>query len=435
MFIFKKHIDRRAVLKGAGVAFALPFLDAMVPAATALAQTAAKPKLRAGFFYIPHGAVQFDTKFGAEGDRWTPSGAGANYKLNTITQALEPFKRYVTTIGNLENAASAGSVHVRNPGSWLNCSTPTTTIDQMIAKQIGQETALPSLEVAAETTVQQAAGNGTATAITLSFQGSTPLPMEYNPKKVFNTLFGVTTPKERVLNAREADSLLDLILDRANSFRSELGAADRATFDQHLDSVREIERRIAIVAETDITRMQIPERPIGELDDFDKQVDLQFDLIALAYQADITRVASFVMVAEGTNQTYNFIGVPESFHPISHHANEQPKIDQVVKIQTWHMERFAAFLKRMSETQEGDGSVLDHSIFLYGSNMGNSDKHSNWPIPTVIVGGGDGSRRLGGEHVAFKDRTPLANVHLTLLNKFGIRQDSFADSTGMIGEI
>jgi hypothetical protein len=181
--------------------------------------------------------------------------------------------------------------------------------------------------------------------------------------------------------------------------------------------------------------MQIPERPIGELDDFDKQVDLQFDLIALAYQADITRVASFVMVAEGTNQTYNFIGVPESFHPISHHANEQPKIDQVVKIQTWHVERFAAFLKKMAETQEGDGSVLDHSIFLYGSNMGNSDKHSNWPIPTVIVGGGNGSRRLGGEHVAFKERTPLANVHLTLLNKFGIRQDSFADSTGMIEEI
>ena len=169
MFVFKKRIDRRAVLKGAGVALALPLLDAMVPAATVFAQTAAAPRVRAGFFYIPHGAVQFDTKFGAEGDRWTPSGAGANYKLNAITQPLEPFKRYVTTIGNLENAASAGSVHVRNPGSWLNCSTPHTTIDQIIAQRIGQDTTLPSLEVSAETTVQQAAGNGTATAITLSF--------------------------------------------------------------------------------------------------------------------------------------------------------------------------------------------------------------------------------------------------------------------------
>ena len=435
MFIFKKHVDRRTVLKGAGAALALPFLDAMVPAATAFAQTAANPKLRAVFLYIPHGAVQFDTKFGPEGDRWTPSGSGANYKLNQITQSLEPLKRYVSTVGNLENAASAGSVHVRNPGSWLNCSTPTTTIDQIIAGQIGRETSLPSLEVAAETTVQQAAGNGTATALTLSFRDTTPLPMEYNPKKVFNTLFGVTTPKERVLNARESESLLDLILDRSKSFQSQLGAADRQVFDQYLDSVREIERRVAIVAATDITRMNLPERPVGELDNFDQQVDLLFDLIGIAYQTDQTRVVSFVMVAEGTNQSYNFIDVPESFHPISHHANELPKIEQVVKIQTWHMERFAAFLKKMSETKEGDGSVLDHSIFLYGSNMGNSDKHSNWPIPTVVVGGGNGKMKLGGQHIALEKRTPLANVHLTLLDKFGLKQTSFADSTGTISDL
>ena len=435
MFVFKKHVPRRTVLRGVGATLALPLLDAMVPAATAMAQTAAGPKLRGGFFYIPHGAVQFDTKFGPEGDRWTPSGAGASYKLNAITQPLEPFKKYVSTIGNLENAASAGSVHVRNPGSWLNCSLPTTTIDQIIARQIGQETPQPSLEVAAETTVQQAAGNGTATAITLSFRDTTPLPMEYNPKKVFNTLFGSTTPKERVLNAREADSLLDLILDGARTFQSELGAADRAVFEQYLDSVREIERRIAIVASTDISRMQIPERPIGELDDFDKQVDLLFDLIALAYQADLTRVVSFVMVAEGTNQTYNHIGVADSFHPISHHANELPNIEKVVKIQTWHMDRFAAVLKKMADTKDGDGSLLDHSIFLYGSNRGNSDKHSNWPIPTVVVGGGNGRMKLGGQHIDLKERTPLANVHLTLLNKFGVDRPTFADSTGVISEL
>ena len=181
--------------------------------------------------------------------------------------------------------------------------------------------------------------------------------------------------------------------------------------------------------------MKIPERPIGELDDFDKQVDLLFDLIAIAYQADLTRVASYVMVAEGTNQTYNHIGVPDSFHPISHHANELPKIEQVVKIQTWHMDRFAAFVKKMAETNDGDGSLLDHSIFLYGSNMGNSDKHSNWPIPTVVVGGGNGKMKLGGQHVALDKRTPLANVHLTLLDKFGIEQTSFADSTGVISEL
>jgi hypothetical protein len=316
----------------------------------------------------------------------------------------------------------------------LNCNQNTTTIDQMIAKKISQDTVLPSLEVAAETTNQQAAGGGTATAISVAFNGATPLPMEYNPKKVFNTLFGSTTFKEKVLNARESDSLLDLILDKAKTFQGNLGAGDRATFEEYLESVREIERRTQIVASTDISNINIPERPVGQLDDFDKQVDLLFDLIAVAYQADLTRVASYIMVAEGTNQTYNHIGVPDSFHPISHHANEPDKIERVVKIQTWHVDRFAAFLKKMADTKDGDGSLLDHSIFLYGSNMGNSDRHSNWPIPTVVVGGGNGKLKLGGQHIEPK-RTPLSNVHLTLLNKFGIEQDKFADSTGTISEL
>jgi uncharacterized protein DUF1552 len=348
---------------------------------------------------------------------------------------LEPFKKYVSTIGNLENPAGAG-VHTKNPGTWLCCSTPAPTIDQIVAKKISQDTALPSLEVSSETTKQQAAGNGVATAATVSFRdGNTPLPMEYNPKKVFNSLFGSTTFTEKVLNARESDSLLDLILERTKSFQNELGAGDRATLDNYLESVREIERRVGIVAATDISNIKIPERPVGVEDNFDKQVDLLFDLITVAYQADLTRVVSYVMVAEGTNQTYNHIGVPDSFHPISHHANEPEKIEKVAKIQTWHMDRFAAFLKRMAETRDGDGSLLDHSIFLYGSNMGNSDRHSNWPIPTVIIGGGNGKMKLGGQHIEPKQRMPLANVHLTLLNKFGIEQDKFADSTGMISEL
>jgi hypothetical protein len=435
MFIFKKHISRRTVLKGAGVSMALPFLEAMVPAATAMAQTAANPKLRAGFFYIPHGAVQHETKFGPAGDKWTPSGSGASFKLNTITGPLEPFKKYVSTIGNLDNPAGAG-VHTKNPGTWLCCSTPSITIDQIVAKKIGQDTVLPTLEVSSETTTQQAAGNGVSTAATVSFRdASTPLPMEYNPKKVFNSLFGSTTPKERVLNARESDSLLDLILDRTKSFQSQLGAADRVTLDEYLESVREIERRTNLVASIDISSMKIPERPVGVEDNFDKQVDLLFDLIAVAYQADITRVVSYIMGAEGTNKTYNHVGVPESFHPISHHANDPERIASLVKIQTWHMDRFAEFLKKMAATKDGDGSILDHSIFLYGSNMGNSDKHSNWPIPTVVVGGGNGKMKLVGQHIEPKQRSPLANVHLTLLNKFGIEQEKFADSTGMISEL
>jgi hypothetical protein len=431
------------VLKGAGAAVALPFLDAMVPAATAQAKTAAAVKMRAGFFYIPHGAIMWNTAHGPAMDKWTSSGSGADFKLSAIQSPLEPFKKYVSSVGNLVNDASAGSVHTLNPATWLSCTRPgqgggaslAATLDQVIAKKISQDTTLPSLEVSAETTTQQAAGNG-GFYTTLSFRdASSPLPMEYNPKKVFNQLFGETTPKERVEIARQTGSLLDLILGETKALQNKLGAGDRATLNQYLESVREIERRTELVASQDISNMKIPERPVGVLDDFDKQVDLLFDLIAIAYQADLTRVASYIMVAEGTNQTYNHIGVPDSFHPVSHHANDLERIQKLVKIQTWHVDRFAAFLKKMADTRDGDGSLLDHSIFLYGSNMGNSDQHNNYPIPIVIVGGGAGKMKQGGQHIVLPDRTPLANVHLTLLNKFGVEQDKFADSTGMISAL
>jgi len=444
MFITKKHLSRRTVLKGAGVALALPFLDAMVPAATAQSQTAAAGKLRAGFFYIPHGAIQGNTAHGPAMDRWTASGAGGDFKLNVIMESLEPHKKYVSTVGNLINAASAGSVHTKNPGAWLSCAlpangNPSTTLDQLIARKIGQDTTLPSIQISSETTNQQAAGGGVATAATVSFRdANTPLPMEYNPKKVFNEMFGVTTPIERVEIAKQTDSLLDLILDRTKSLQSQLGAADRNALDGYLESVREIERQTQKIAATDTSKMHIPERPVGVMDNFDEQVDLLFNLIAIAYQADITRVVSYVMVAEGTNQTYNHIkpiGVPDSFHPVSHHANDLERINKLVLIQSWHMERFSAFLKKMAETPDGDGSLLDHSIFMYGSNMGNSDQHNNYPIPTVIVGGGNGKMKQGGQHIVMPERTPFANVHLTLLNKAGIETDKFADSTGMISAL
>jgi hypothetical protein len=248
-------------------------------------------------------------------------------------------------------------------------------------------------------------------------------------------LFGVTTAKERVEIARQTDSLLDMVLDRTKTLQSQLGAADRRTLEGYLESVREVERQTQLIAATDTSKMNIPERPVGVQDEFDKQVDLLFDLAAIAYRADITRVVSYVMVAEGTNQTYNHVGVSDSFHPVSHHANDIDRINKLVKIQTWHMERFAAFLKKMSESPDGDGSMLDHSIFMYGSNMGNSDQHNNYPIPTVIVGGGMGKMKQGGQHIVMPERTPFANVHLTLLNKAGIETTSFADSTGIISAL
>jgi hypothetical protein len=445
MFIRKKHIHRRAVLKAAGVSLALPFLDAMVPARTALAQTAAVPKLRTGFFYIPHGAIMGNTSHGPSLDKWTPSGSGATFKLSPILASLEPYKKYVSSFGNLQNAATAGSVHSFTPATWLSATRPdtgaprahmATTLDQVIAKIIGQETPLPSLEVAAETTVQSAAGGGGYYS-TLSFRDAeSPLPMEPNPRKVFLQLFGEgDTPQERAtINAR-TNSLLDLILEGTKSLKGNLGNGDRAVLDGYLESVREVERRTQKAAAKDLSAFTIPEAPVGELDAFAEQVKLMFDLVALAYQADLTRVASYIMAAEGTNRTYNHIGIPDSFHPVSHHANDLTRIEKLAKIQTWHLEQFAGFVKKMAETPDGQGSLLDHSIFMYGSNMSNSDRHDNYPEPNIVVGGGSGKMKLGGQHLVLPERTPIANLHLTLLQKVGVERDRFGDSTGTISDL
>ena len=445
MFLTKKHLDRRTVLKAAGVSLGLPFLEAMVPAGTALAQTAAVPKLRCAFFYIPHGAIMYNTSHGPAADKWTPSGSGADFKLSPILSSLEPHKKYVTSFGNLENAATAGSVHTFNPGTWLSATRPDTggpkahmavTLDQVLAKIISQDTPLPSLEVASETTNQVAAGGG-GPYTTLSFRDAdSPLPMEYNPRKIFLQLFGEgDNPQERAAIGNQTNSLLDLIMDRTRKLQGDLGGGDRVVLDGYLESVREIERRTQMASAKDLSKLKIPEAPVGELDKFDEQVKLMFDLLALAFQADLTRVASYIMVSEGTNRTYNHIGVPDSFHPVSHHANDIERINKLVKIQTWHVEKFAEFVKKMAETPDGQGSLLDHSIFMYGSNMSNSDLHNNYPEPNILVGGGTGKMKLVGQHLVLPERTPIANVHLTLLQKVGVQRDKWGDSTGIIAGV
>jgi hypothetical protein len=446
-FLTKKHLSRRTFLRGTGVALGLPFLDAMVPAATALADTAAAPKTRAGFFYIPHGAIMNNTVFGKEVDLWSSTGKGADFKLGQTLASLEPYKNYVTTFDNLENLAALGSVHTLNPATWLSCVHPDTaakgasmsiTLDQLIAQNIGQKTALPSLEVCSETTIQVAAcgGAGCYYASTTSYSGpNTPLPMEYNPRKVFIQLMGEgDTAAERAALLRENVSILDMITDRAKALHSDLGAGDQARLSDYLDTVRELERRVAMAGTRDLKGLNVPDAPLGELEDFDKQVRLMFDLIALAYQADLTRVASYVMVSEGTNRTYNFVGVPDAFHPVSHHSNDKERIRRLQVIERYHMERFADFLKKLANTKEGDGSILDHSLFLYGSNMSNSNQHDNYPLPEVLVGGANGAH-VGGKNVVLPARTPLANLHLTILDKVGIKQKSLGNSTGIIAEV
>jgi hypothetical protein len=446
-FLTKKFLSRRTFLRGSGVALGLPFLDAMVPAATAWAQTAAAPKTRAGFFYIPHGAIANNTPYGKEVDAWSSTGKGADFKLGHTLSSLEPIKGHVTTFDNLENAASLGSVHTLNPATWLSCVRPDTaakgasmsiTLDQVIAQKLGQKTALPSLEVCSETTIQVAAcgGAGCYYASTTSYAGpNSPLPMEYNPRKVFIQLMGEgDTAAERDALLRKNGSILDMIKDRTKALNGELGPGDQARLSDYLDTVREIERRVALAGARDLKGVKVPDAPVGELEDFDKQVRLMFDLVALAYQADLTRVASYVMVAEGTNRTYNHVGVPDSFHPVSHHSNDRERIRRLTVIQKYHMDRFADFAKKLSEIKEGDGSILDHSLFLYGSNMGNSNQHDNYPIPAVLIGGANG-KHVGGKNVTPPARTPLANLHLTILDKLGIKQPSFANSTGVLADV
>ncbi len=449
MFLTRKHLSRRAVLRGAGASIGLPLLSAMIPAGTALSQTAAAPTMRVGFFYIPHGAVMHNTAHGAEMDRWHPKvGAGNTLELNQIMKPLEPYKSYLNSFGNLLNEASKGSVHTLNPATWLSGIRPpegasgasmARTLDQVIVDHIGQETTLPSLQVASETTIQSAACNGPGCyySSTLSFANeSSPLPMEYNPRKLYLQLFGEgDSAEERTsINQQEA-RLLDMVAESTKSLQKQLGAGDRQILEGYLDTVREIERRVEKAASRDLAGIDVPGAPIGELDDFDEQVRLMFDLVAIAYQADLTRVISYMMVSEGTNRTYNHIGVPDAFHPVSHHADDRGRLERVAKIQTWHMERFVDFLDKMAATPHGDGTLLDNSIFMYGSNMSNSDKHDNYPVPNLLMGGGCGTLKRGGQHIELPERTPLANLHLTILNKVGIEADKFADSTGIIAGV
>jgi hypothetical protein len=444
-FITKKHLSRRTFLRGTGVSLGLPFLDAMVPASTALAQTAAMPKTRAGFFYLPHGAIMNNTPYGKEVDGWTSAGKGADFTLGKTVSPLEPFKQYLTTFENIENKAPNNSVHTLNPATWLACVPPdtsasgpslATTLDQVIAQKIGQDTTLPSMELASETTIQIASGSGSYYSFTTTYAApNKPLPMEFNPRKVFIQLVGeFDSMAEREEQLRKNASILDMIAERTNTLRKDLGPADQRALSDYLDTVREIERRVSMAQAKDMSKVDVPPAPIGVLEDFDQQIKLMFDLIALAYQADMTRVVTFAQAAEGTDRSYPHLNVSGGFHPVSHHTNTRARIDELLRIQRYHMERFADFIKKLSETKEGEGSILDHSLFLYGSNMGNSNAHDNYPLPELVIGGANGKHK-GGKNLTLPPRTPLANLHLTFLEKMGIERDKFGISTGKIAEL
>jgi hypothetical protein len=340
-------------------------------------------------------------------------------------------------------------VHAITPGTWLTGAAPRVshepfggiTIDQIAAKHIGQDTPLPSIEVATETT--GAAGScdrayGCSYAGTISFRTpSTPLPMENNPRKLFQTLFGVgdnATERERIGN--QTSSILDLMLTEAGDLNRRLGAADRVVLDDYLQTVREVERRVQKTAEHDLSMLTLPDAPQGIPGSFDAHINLMMDLIVLAYQGNITRIANMMMAAEVSNQTYNHVGVSDAFHPLSHHQNDPNKMARLMLIQEYHTKVFTRFVDKLAELPDGDnGTMLDNAILVYGSNMSNSNAHDHYPLPTAIIGRG-GGRLKGNQHILAPDRAPVTNVMLTLLDRIGIPQDDIVanagDSTGLI---
>lgn len=424
MFLAKKHISRRTMLRGAGVTLFLPLLDAMIPAGTAFADTPANVKPRVGFVYVPHGAVE---KF------WVPKSAGKGFEFSPILKPMESVRDYVTLFTNIRNKSGErqNPPHGITEQTWLTVQDPQLntwgpeagiSVDQMIAKAIGQDTPLASLELCAEP--------GGAT----SYTGlNRSLPLEGNPRKVFNTMFGPGDSNvDRVARLKATDSLLDYVLEASSSLNRKLGASDRALVSDYLQSVREVEGRVSkLMAKAD-SLGQLPDAPRGTPDDFTELVDVQFDMVALAFQTGQTRVASLRMIKEASMRTFPSINVDEAYHPLSHHGENPDKQEKLRRVQTWQMERFAKFAQKLQSIKEGDHNLLDTSMILYGSNLGNSDLHNCSQLPALILGKGGSFK--GGQHISAPKDTPLANVLLTMAQRAGVKVEHFGDATGTFSE-
>jgi hypothetical protein len=431
-FIAKKHISRRTLLRGAGAAVALPFLDSMAPAQTRVP----RGTLRAGFVYVPHGTIL---------PQWTPIGDGADFKFSRILKPLEPFRDRLTVVTGC--AINAENGHAISNSMWLNGVRPAhgteirsgTTVDQLIAAKIGQDTTYPSLELATEDHSAElgSCGGDYACAYmnTISWRNpTTPNPMELNPRVVFERLFGGdgATPEERAARLKDNLSLLDGVTASARTLSVSLDPKDRARLTDYLDNVREIERRIAQAEKkSSENELAAPDTPAGIPDSFEEHVKLMFDLWALAFQGDITRVTTFMMARELSTRTYPQIGVAEGHHPVSHHQNVPEQIEKHAKINTYHITLLAGFLEKLRNTPDGDGNLLDHSMILYGSGMSNGNVHSHDILPALIAGGAAG-RLKGNRHVKAPLMTPLANLLVGLLDKAGVPADHLGDSNGRI---
>jgi hypothetical protein len=442
MFITKMSLPRRTFLRGMGVSLALPLLDSMVPAMTALAQTPASPVARIGFVFVPHGANQ---DWAPPSQRWKPPTTGTNFEFGPILQPLETVRPHVTVVSNLSRGASSG--HANSPTGWLaglNQVKRTdgadvqagVTLDQLLARQIGEDTPLPSLELATEDFTGYIGscdvGFNCMYYNTISWSSpSTPLPMDIDPRAVFERMFGRPgTSAQRLARLAQDRSILDSLKEDVADLQRGLGTADRGRLDRYLDDVREIERRIQQTEAKNKSRVTLSDAPLGVPETFDEHATLMYDLLAVAFQADMTRIATYMLCRELSQRTYaDVAGLSEPHHSMSHHANDPEKLAALAKIQTYHVSLFARFVEKLGQTPDGDGTLLDHTLMAYGSGMANSNGHTPDPVPLVFVGGAAGKVK-GNRHIDAPEHLPLSNVWLSVAEKYNVKLEQLGNSTG-----
>lgn len=438
MNIFKKTLPRRTLLRGLGASLALPLLDSMVPALSSASAQIAQPAKRLGVVYVPNGMAM---------KAWTPATDGAGFELTRILQPMADYQDRMLVLTGLNGTSSNAGVHASASTRFLTGTIPARTesdlqaavsIDQLVARELGRQTQLGSLELALDQSDVFGScdiGFSCQYTSTISWRDAyTPLPMETNPRAVFERLFGdtgTTNPAVRLQRIRKDQSLLDAVSDRVSDLNRQVGADDRAKLDQYLDAVRDVERRIQMAEAQSNRELPVVEQPAGVPDTYEEHAKLMFDMQVLAYQTDLTRVITFMMGRELTGRTYAEIGVPDSHHPTSHHRDDPALYEKVTKINEFHTSLFSYYLDKLDATPDGNGSLLDHMLMLYGAGMSDSNRHDNTGLPLVLLGGGSGSVK-GGRHLRYEEGTPISNLHLTMLDKMGMPLDKIGNSTGAL---
>ena len=444
MIIFKKTLPRRTLLRGIGASLALPLLDSMVPALSSASAQTAQPAKRMGVVYVPNGMAM---------KSWTPSTEGSGFEITRILRPMKAYQNRMLVLTGLNGSSSNAGVHASASTRFLTGTIPArsesdlqaaVSVDQLVARELGKQTQLGSLELALDQSdVFGSCDIGFSCQYTSTIawrDAHTPLPMETNPRVVFERLFGdtgTTDPAVRLKRIRKDQSLLDSVSDRVSELNRKVDAGDRAKLDQYLDAVRDVERRIQLAEAQSDRELPLLEQPAGVPQTYEEHAKLMFDMQVLAYQTDLTRVITFMMGRELSGRTYAEIGVPDSHHPTSHHRDDPTLYEKVTKINEFHTSLFAYYLDKLDATPDGNGSLLDNLLMLYGAGMSDSNRHDNTGLPLVLLGGGSGSVK-GGRHLRYKEGTPISNLHLTMLDKMGLPLENLVNSTGplnLLGEV